>query len=203
VGCDGQESVYELAERFHGKGDFSAFEELFHLLIDVVQWRCEMLLLATDCADEAAQRTFIVLYSKLRRKLPAPPLTPYVLKIASRMAIKVRQERNRSGKGIVHSPVSIEALDLAVLETEHGPESALEQERTGAAVEGAIRNLPADYREAITLRLAEQLPYRTIGERLEISESAAKVRVFRAKRMIADFVLAAEQKSEEDDALPH
>jgi RNA polymerase sigma factor (sigma-70 family) len=48
-----------------------------------------------------------------------------------------------------------------------------------AAIDAAVRRLPAAEQAAVTLRVVESLPYRDVAARLHCSEAAARVRVHR------------------------
>jgi RNA polymerase sigma-70 factor (ECF subfamily) len=67
-----------------------------------------------------------------------------------------------------------------------------ESDRTGEdvllsdALKQAISQLPEDYREALELKHFDGFPYEEIASMLNISVSLAKVRVFRAKKMLQE-----------------
>ncbi len=50
----------------------------------------------------------------------------------------------------------------------------------------AMSELPPKLRVVATLALVEEVPYREIGEALGISEAAARVRGFRAGRLLRE-----------------
>jgi len=54
------------------------------------------------------------------------------------------------------------------------------QQQEMAVLMHALQQLPAEYREALVLSRIECLKYSEIGEVLDISEGAAKIRVYRA-----------------------
>jgi RNA polymerase sigma factor (sigma-70 family) len=55
-----------------------------------------------------------------------------------------------------------------------------------SAIAAALSELTADQREAVQLRVVEQLPYETVAENLGVSEQTARARVSRALRALAD-----------------
>jgi RNA polymerase sigma factor (sigma-70 family) len=55
-----------------------------------------------------------------------------------------------------------------------------------AAVAEAMRTLSEDQRTAVQLRVVDELPYAEVAERLSISEQAARARVSRGLRSLAD-----------------
>lgn len=52
------------------------------------------------------------------------------------------------------------------------------------ALHNALAELPTEFREALEMKYFDDLPYEDIARALNISVSLAKVRVFRAKKMI-------------------
>lgn len=52
------------------------------------------------------------------------------------------------------------------------------------ALQNAINKLPVEFREALELKYFDDLPYEEIADVLGITVSLAKVRVFRAKKLI-------------------
>jgi RNA polymerase sigma-70 factor (ECF subfamily) len=54
------------------------------------------------------------------------------------------------------------------------------------ALHSAIAQLPEEFREALEMKYFDDLPYEDIAKTLGITLSLAKVRVFRAKKMIQE-----------------
>jgi RNA polymerase sigma-70 factor (ECF subfamily) len=54
------------------------------------------------------------------------------------------------------------------------------------ALHNAIAQLPEEFREALEMKYFDDLPYEDIATSLGITLSLAKVRVFRAKKMIQE-----------------
>ena len=54
------------------------------------------------------------------------------------------------------------------------------------ALHQAIAKLPEEFREALEMKYFDDLPYEDIAKALGITLSLAKVRVFRAKKMIQE-----------------
>jgi RNA polymerase sigma factor (sigma-70 family) len=63
------------------------------------------------------------------------------------------------------------------------PDHLLQQETRGK-IQQAFRRLPAKLQVAATLALVEEQPYEEIADALGISAGAAKLRVFRAVRIL-------------------
>jgi RNA polymerase sigma-70 factor (ECF subfamily) len=52
------------------------------------------------------------------------------------------------------------------------------------ALHKAISQLPDEFREALSMKYFDDLPYEDIASALDITVALAKVRVFRAKKLI-------------------
>jgi RNA polymerase sigma-70 factor (ECF subfamily) len=73
-------------------------------------------------------------------------------------------------------------LDLAA---EDGYTAVEERLSPRAALTAALEQLPEHERDALELRVVEELPYDQVAERLEIRPAAARLRVSRALRRLA------------------
>ncbi len=80
-------------------------------------------------------------------------------------------------------------LDLAADEGFAGVESRLSPRQ---ALRGALASLPRDQREAVELRVLDELSYGEVAQRLSIRPEAARLRVSRALRRLA---LAVKEES--------
>jgi RNA polymerase sigma-70 factor, ECF subfamily len=65
-------------------------------------------------------------------------------------------------------------------------EELAELAKLRAAIASALKQLPPDTRLALTLRVVDDLEYHEIAERLKINEPAARARVSRALRGLAE-----------------
>jgi RNA polymerase sigma-70 factor (ECF subfamily) len=73
-------------------------------------------------------------------------------------------------------------LDLA---SEDGYAAVEERLSPRAALSAAFDQLPRHEREAVELRVLDDLPYETVASRLDIQPAAARLRVSRALRRMA------------------
>jgi RNA polymerase sigma factor (sigma-70 family) len=92
--------------------------------------------------------------------------------------------------------LGVERAELGEIEIERVEELAgLEELR--ARVASGLESLGEDYRDALRLRVVDELPYPDVAARLAISEQAARARVSRGLRRLAAILeLAAEAVAE-------
>jgi RNA polymerase sigma-70 factor, ECF subfamily len=67
---------------------------------------------------------------------------------------------------------------------QQGPSEELISKEVLQAVARALGRLPREFRAALLLRVEERLPFREIGEVLEITEETARWRVFKARQKL-------------------
>ena len=96
-----------------------------------------------------------------------------------------RIAQNRAISHLTRRPPSERELDEAIERPDdrHNPENVVSKEERTARLLKAIRRLPVQYRQVLTLSL-EDLDYREIAEVLGISESNVGVRLNRARQLL-------------------
>ena len=96
-----------------------------------------------------------------------------------------RIAQNRAISHLTRRPPSEHELDEAIElpDDRHNPENVVSKEERMARLLKAIRRLPVQYRQVLTLSL-EDLDYREIAEVLGISESNVGVRLNRARQLL-------------------
>lgn len=161
-------------------GDAQAFSQLVEVYQAPVYNLCARMLGDPVEAEDAAQETFLKAFRGLRRYDPARPFATWLLSIASHHCIdRIRRRR------IV--PLSIETL---LPSQEHpdptpGPEemvALMEQRQRITEVSGSLG--PQD-RAAIVLHYWYDLSYEEIADTLDLTVSAVKSRMLRARRELA------------------
>jgi RNA polymerase sigma-70 factor (ECF subfamily) len=152
---------------------------LFDDLADGVYTLAYRLLRDRHLAEDAVQETFLAI---LRGRAPYRgdgPLAAWVYRIGYRQTIAIARRRR---------DVATEAEQLARLDDRTSPPAdaaALERELAGR-LDIAINALNPTLRAAFVLRDIEELPTREVAEILEISESAVKMRLTRARADLRD-----------------
>ena len=159
-------------------GELGAFERLVGRYEKAVYNLAYRMLGNAADAEDAAQETFLRAYASLGSYQAARKFGTWLLSITSHWCI----DRLRRRK-----VVSLEALaDVSLLGgTTDGPERealAREHERE---VQGRLAALPEAYRLIIVLRYWHELSYTEIAETTGLPLSTVRMRLFRARRLLA------------------
>ena len=159
--------------------DPAAFSELYARHVDAVyRWfRRRLDWAASDLTAETFARAWLV-RARFRDERNGSAL-PWLLGIAANvLADTVRRDRvetrARERLGL--------PLDLA---REDGYSEVEERLSPRLALERSLGSLPEHEREALELRVVDELPYSQVAKRLAIRPAAARLRVSRALRRLA------------------
>jgi RNA polymerase sigma-70 factor (ECF subfamily) len=166
--------------RLVGRGDMAAFEQLVERHQTLVAGTVARMLGSNSDVEDIAQQVFIRVWKSAGRYVPRAKFTTWLLKIARNLVFN----ELRRGKQHVHVPLqagpTAEELPLKD-ETNPAPDASLLEVELQRAIEKAIMKLPETQRMALILRRYEELSYEEIGEILDLSVSAVKSVLFRAR----------------------
>lgn len=160
----------ELLKRF-AEGDLDAFEKLFRQFEKQVYAWIVRIVRDTGVAEDLTVETFWRIYRSRMRFDPESDFAPWARRIAANLAID----------HLKHRRLERELPDEVMQET--SPNPALQHE-TREQIRRAFHSLPTYLQLTATLALIEERPYKEIAESLGKSESAIRVRVFRAVRAL-------------------
>jgi RNA polymerase sigma-70 factor (ECF subfamily) len=173
-------------------GDDAAFTCLVEAYQRPVFNLCYRMLGDPGEAEDAAQETFIRVYTCLASYDPERKFLSWLLAIASHYCID-RLRRRR------YSLVSWDALSLydRLLRPnpQFGPEEAALRHETQCQAQALLGVLPPDYRAVVVLRYWHELSYQGIAETLAITLPAVKSRLFRARHLMAQVAARTEAES--------
>lgn len=161
-------------------GDQRAFAHLVDAYKVPVYNLCFRMLGNQGDAEDAAQETFVRVYTRLSSYDPEQRLSSWILAVASHYCIdRLRRQRIRW--------LSLDDLlpTHQLLREEEQPEPALLQNERTAEVQSLLQALPPEYRLVIALRYWQDLSYEEIAKTVGSSESAVKSRLHRAREMLA------------------
>src|SRR5262245_61170113 len=161
-------SLEEQFARFRGSGDARALGAVFDALApELLLVAAHVAPAATD-AEDLVQATFLDAIEKAARWDAARPLLPWLIGILVNHARAVRRQHARE-------------LDPARLlpTVEPSPLEQLAQQETAERIAAAVRALPRQYRQVLTLRLVHGLSPTAIAHALGCPVATCKTRLSR------------------------
>jgi len=172
-------------------GSVDAFTELVHAyregLFRFLLTRCS----SHADAEDALQDTFINAYRYIRSYDPQWRFSTWLYRIVANCSATHMTKRQRHR----HDELS---SDAAVIDTrpDHDPVLQGEVSDLRDEVDRAIRDLPPRLRAVVVLRDVYDLSHEAIAAELDISVTAAKVRLHRARRRLREelFPLPGEEQ---------
>ena len=152
--------------------DETAFAELVRRYVDLVYASARRQVGSSPLLDDIVQAVFLVLARKADSLSPKVILSGWLFQTTRFVAARaLLAERRRSH----HENAS--AMNPVVTESPEPPEHWSE---VAPHLDAALGTLPDPDRDALVLRFLEGLPLRLVGERLGVTEDAARMRVQRA-----------------------
>lgn len=163
-------------------GDKDAFAKIVEKYQKPVYSVCYRMLGTPTAAEDAAQEAFIRAYQALDRYDISRPFATWVLSIASNYSI----DQLRKKKVTILSMDNEKHAWLAPPDPGPNPEkAALEREKLGQ-IQSLLTDLNEVDRAAIILQYWHDYSYEEIADTLDLSSSAVKSRLFRARRLMAE-----------------
>lgn len=161
-------------------GDIEAFNQLVEAYQTPVYNLCFRMLGDHYEAEDAAQETFMRAYKSIKRYDINRPFSTWLLSIAAHYCIdQVRKRRM--------TKISLDDLPYQqVSDPAPGPEIALSQNERRDQVKELLDSLGAEDRAAIVMRYWYDFSYEEISESLNLTVSAVKSRLHRARRALAE-----------------
>ena len=177
----------DLITRFKEQGDRSAFEAIISKYESLVYRFGFRMCGQREDAEDVVQDTFISALKYLSDFRGEASLPTWLLKIASSACLKKRRSKRDQAK----HHVSYDDVD-----NRHGAEAAAGQRGKAAPdaqvmeaevrqmLQRALERIPSHYRVVMVLRDMEGRSGKETGEILDLTESAVKVRLHRARAMV-------------------
>jgi RNA polymerase sigma-70 factor (ECF subfamily) len=131
-------------------------------------------------ADDIVSETFIRIWNA-RARVDLTTVKAYLFAIARNLVLRHRKQARRNA-----------VLDERMVDSRPGPHEQARSRDELRTVLAELQTLPEVDRSALLMRTDAAMPYQEIARALGISESAAKVKVHRARLKLA----AARQKEE-------
>jgi RNA polymerase sigma-70 factor, ECF subfamily len=175
---------FALMERV-GAGDHQAFRQLVERHQQAVIGTVAKMLGNASEAEDIAQQVFLRIWRNAKRYRPDAKFTTYLYTITRNLVFN--ETRRKSRKKEVSSDAREEnSNQLIEANPDAKPDSELLQAELQLAVDAAISALPEAQRMAVVLRNYEQLSYEEIADVLNLSVSAIKSLLFRARTTLRE-----------------
>jgi len=163
------------------RGDQAAFARLVGAYQGPVYNLCYRMLSNAPEAEDAAQETFMRMYTKLHTYQPERKLSSWLLSIASHYCIDRLRRRRGQWISLDEEPVA------ATLPSQNrGPEDLALRAESRDEVQRLVDMLPAAYRVPLILRYWYDLSYAEIAEVLGLTVQAVKSRLHRARLQVIE-----------------
>jgi len=163
------------------RGDQAAFSRLVEAYQRPVYNLCYRMLGNAPEAEDAAQETFVRMYTKLHTYQPDRKLSSWVLSIASHYCIDRLRRRRGQWLSLDEEPVA------ATLPSQNrGPDELAMRAESRDEVQRLVDMLPAAYRVPLILRYWHDLSYAEIAEVMGLTVQAVKSRLHRARLQVIE-----------------
>jgi RNA polymerase sigma-70 factor, ECF subfamily len=178
-------------------GDQQAFEELVRATYADTYTLAYRLTGDEEDARDVVQESYLRAFKGLKRFRGDAQFTTWLYRITANCASTHlgRRSKHRHDELLDDAPIADTNPDL-------DPQARAEAAATRHRLDAALRTLPPRLRAVVVLRDVYDLPHEAIAAELGISESAAKVRLHRARKKLREqlFPLRGENGYEEGDA---
>ncbi len=168
------------------KGDHAAFAQIVQAYQRPVYNLCYRMLSDPEEAEDATQEAFLRAYTNLHRYDSQRKFVNWMLSIASNHCIDRLRKRRVTWVSFEDTPL-VEQLSTKT----EGPQRRAERSEEAAELQQWIDKLPPNYRTPLVLLYWYELSYEEIAETLKLSVPAVKSRLHRARKRVAELMIAA------------
>ena len=139
-------------------------------------------------AHDLAQDIFVKVYLALDRYDPKYQFSTWLFRIAQNSAIDALRKKTLSEVPLTRTSTDDEGgtKEREFADDGISPYRALKNKQLSAAIDEAVRHLPADYRELIQLRHFAEMSYEEIASMKKLPLGTVKNKLFRARNLLKD-----------------
>jgi RNA polymerase sigma-70 factor (ECF subfamily) len=167
------------------EGDVKAFEQLVEMHQRSVIGTVARMLNNLDDAHDVAQQVFVRVWRSAPRYEPSAKFTTWLFTIMRNLVFNEMRRRGRKREVSMEERQEEHHLEPATAERTN-PDTIVAQSELEAAIDRAIQTLPEKQRLAVLLRRDVDMPYEEICEVLQMSLSAVKSLLFRARNELKE-----------------
>jgi len=165
-------------------GEVEYFAALMDRHIPAVRKRVHFMLRNTHDVDDLLQEVSLKVWCHLSTFRSESTFRTWIIRVATN---EVLQSYRREKRWSVAQDLDLDTLPCA----RESPQESVARNETARTVRRAVATLPSKYRQVLILRDLKELSEREVAQLLELSASAVKTRLFRARLRL----LAALRKS--------
>jgi RNA polymerase sigma-70 factor (ECF subfamily) len=170
-------------------GDAAAFDSLFGRWSGPLLRYAQRMVGDLATAEDLVQEVFLRVYRARERYAPEARFSTWLYRIATNLALnELRRPRRRAPHR------SAEDEEVVLAEPAAGADDVAHARRVGRAAAAALEELPETQRAALCLAAVEGLSYAEVAEALEVTESAVKALVHRARSALAQRLRAVREE---------
>lgn len=182
----GSEDDIDVSLMFRVKaGDHAAFAELVERHQNAVVGTVAKMLGRPDDAEDVAQQVFLRLWKSAPRYKPTAKFTTFLFTITRNLVFNETRRKKRRKEHSLDEQEDEWNQSLAAPSSE-SPDQSAQHEELRRAVDKAIADLPEKQRMAVILRRYEHMAYEDIAATLDLSVSAVKSQLFRARTTLRE-----------------
>ncbi len=137
-------------------------------------------------AHDLAQDIFVKVYLALDRYDSKYQFSTWLFRIAQNAAIDVLRKKTISEVPLARPSEDEPQKEREFADPGVSPYRALKNKQLASAIETAVQNLPADYRELIQLRHFAELSYEEIASMKRLPLGTVKNKLFRARNLLKE-----------------
>ena len=168
------------------EGDDEAFGQLVNVYQDRLANIFRHLVAGQEAAEDLAQEVFLRIYRARNGYQPNARFSTWLFRIANNLASNARRSKGRRKEvnlvGTASGPMGVRPQEqLAIAKSGLMPTRQLDQRELQVVVQNAIEQLSDRQRMAVLLNKYEGMSYEDIGQAMEMSPSAVKSLLSRAR----------------------
>lgn len=152
-----------------------AFKVIYDRYSSNVHAYCAKILGDPDTTEDIFQETFIKFYNNVKKEHTKSNIHGFLITIARNLCLNYKRNKKTT--------VDITEMDFVKYDTQN-----YEQTQLLELINTAVDLLEDEYKDPFVMREYNGMSYKEISEQLDISETNAKTRVFRAKNKIKEIL---------------
>ena len=171
------------------KGDQKAFSSLVLKYQDQMFSVCLSILKTRDEAQEATQDTFMKMYKAIGDYKAGSKFSSWLYKIAYRTSLDYLRKRKQS--------TDLDSVNGSAITFVENRQDSMDNKELSTLLLTALDDLPSDEAALLRMFYLEEMSIKELEEITGMSKSNVKVKLFRARKKMADILTRSKNEIEE------